>query len=122
MSEARFLDCHVFAYSRRARTPAADYEGQIDEDVKRRRSAELIEHKNRVRDSILAEIVDEKREIVLIPETILENRDIAAHTDSYVEARLLSGSCGACAEKIIGKWVKARPVSHSDGIVYCELI
>lgn len=122
VSEARFLDCHVFAYSRRARTPAADYEGQIDEDVKRQRSAELIEHKNRVRDSILAEIVDEKRELSLIPETILENRDIAAHTDSYVEARLLSGSCGACAENIIGKWVKARPVSHSDGIVYCELI
>ena len=40
--EAEFLQMHVFAYSRRAGTPAAAMAGQIPKAVKKERSAALI--------------------------------------------------------------------------------
>ena len=53
VKEARFLDIHVFAYSRRPGTPAECYDGQIDEQTKHERSRRLITLKNEIRDEIL---------------------------------------------------------------------
>ena len=39
--QAAFLDMHVFAFSPRKGTPAASFEGQIDEETKKERSARL---------------------------------------------------------------------------------
>ncbi len=55
---ARFLDAHVFAYSPRKNTPAATFEGQVPETVKRARSARLIAEKNEIRTSVLAALVE----------------------------------------------------------------
>ncbi len=41
VEEARFMRLHIFRYSKRPGTPAAEMDGQVDEEVKARRSKEL---------------------------------------------------------------------------------
>ena len=113
---ARFLDAHVFAYSRREGTPAAYYEDQIPEEVKRERSARLISFKNKIRASVLDEVVSEGGGLSAIAETF-DGGFYTAHTDAYIEVKFPS-----CDEKLSGELVKLRPVSHKNGIVLCELV
>ena len=114
---ARLLDAHVFAYSRREGTPAALYEGQVDEKTKRARSEKLIKVKNEVRDSVLDEIVACGAPLSVIA----ENEDGAgyytAHSDTYVEVKFKSAR-----SNLSGEMVDVVPVSHKNGVVYAKLI
>lgn len=112
---ARFLDAHVFAYSRREGTPAACYDGQISESVKRERSDVLIRIKNKVRDGVLEEIVKVGEPLSAIAETLDSDGCYTAHSDTYVEIKFLSEN-----KNLTGEIVKLLPVSHKNGIVVCK--
>jgi len=112
---ARFLDAHVFAYSRREGTPAAYYDGQISESVKRERSDMLIKIKNEVRDGVLEEIVKVGEPLSSIAETLDSDGYYTAHSDTYVEIKFSSEN-----KNLTGEIVKLLPVSHKNGIVVCE--
>ena len=114
--EARFIDAHVFAYSRRKGTPAADYPDQIDEPTKRDRSERLIAVCHEVRDSVLSEIVMRGESLSLILETY-DGTAYAAHADNFAEVRVAS-EC----PNLGGEMVKAIPVSHKDGVITAKLI
>ena len=113
---ARFLDAHVFAYSRREGTPAAYYENQIPEEVKRKRSAELIRAKNEIRDSVLDGVVSNSKSLSAIAETLGKDGFYTAHADSYIEVKFPSKN-----KKLSGEIVNLIPVSHKDGIVLCNM-
>lgn len=115
VKEARFIDAHVFAYSRRAGTPAADYDGQIPECEKKRRSAYLIDVKNQVRDSVLDEMVRDAKTLSVILETY-DGTFYSAHSDSFVEVRV------EAEEGLAGEMVDVTPVLHRDGIILGKLI
>ena len=112
--EARFLDAHVFAYSRRAGTVAADMKDQVPESVKRRRSAELIAVKNEVRDSVLDGIVS-AGELDAVLESYSDGR-YTAHSRQFAEISV-AAEAGAT-----GEWVRVRPLHHKDGVIYAELV
>ena len=112
---ARFLDAHVFAYSRREGTPAACYDGQISESVKRERSDVLIRIKNKVRDGVLEEIVKVGEPLSAIAETLDSDGCYTAHSDTYVEIKFLSEN-----KNLTGEIVKLLPVSHKNGKVVCK--
>ena len=114
---ARLLDAHVFAYSRREGTPAAYYDGQIPENIKRERSEKLISVKNEVRDLLLDELVMKKEPLSVIAEVKNKDGYYTAHSDSYVEVKFFSDD-----EDLSGEVLDVIPVSHNDGIVLCELI
>ena len=59
--KVRFDHLGVFTYSREEGTPAYDFEGQIDEDVKEKRRAELMQ----LQEGISAEILGKKKGLVL---------------------------------------------------------
>ena len=109
--EARLLDAHVFAYSKREGTPAATYENQIPEDVKRERSARLIAEKNAVRDSVLDEVVREGKTLSCIAETRDKNGVYTAHSDSYIEVRFEG------EEGLSGDIIDIIPMYHKDGMI-----
>lgn len=111
-----FLDAHVFAYSKREGTPAAYYDNQIPEDIKRERSERLIRIKNEVRDERLACIVKLGEPLSAIAETYTSDGYYTAHSDSYVEIKFESER-----SDLTGKVVKVIPVSHKNGIVLCNL-
>ena len=112
--EARLLDAHVFAYSRREGTPAAERADQVPEDIKRERSARLIAVKNEVRDAVLSNIVERGEPLSVIFET-RRGTCYVGHSDSYVEV--------ACESKddIRGEIHEVIPLSHKDGIVFGKL-
>lgn len=110
-----FIDAHVFAYSQRRGTPAALYDGQIPEEEKRRRSAELIRVKNEVRDSVLEKIVNLGRPLGCILESY-DGEFYTAHSDEFAEVKLRAG------QGLVGEYVKVIPVSHKDGIIFATLI
>ena len=112
--EVGFIDAHVFAYSRRAGTPAATYDGQIPENIKKERSARLIAVKNEVRESVLDEIVKLEEPISVILETY-DGTHYTAHSDTFAEVRI-EAERGLCGEMV---WV--TPVSHENGIIIGKL-
>ena len=116
---ARFLDAHVFAYSRRKNTPAAGYPNQIEEAVKRERSERLIKIKNEVRDSVLDEVIKGGVSLSAVAETLHPGGSYTAHSDSYIEINFKPKSeCLA----LCGEIVNVAPVCHKNGIVYGKMI
>ena len=113
--EVGFIDAHVFAYSKRAGTPAASYSGQIPENVKRERSARLIAVKNEIRDGVLDKIVRAGKPISAILETYGDGY-YTAHSDTFAELRVEAD------EGLSGEMVEVQPLSHKDGIILGKLI
>ena len=113
--ECRFLDVHVFAYSRRRGTPADTFDGQIPEGVKRERSARLIALKNEIREEILGELVERADMLSVIMETRTED-GYTAHSDTFVEVRVLTD-----VSDLVGEIRMVRPLRHADGILYATL-
>ena len=113
--EAGLLDAHVFAYSKRDATPAATYEGQIPEQVKRERSARLIAECARMRDEILSAVVASGEPLSCILESE-QGGVYTAHSDSYIEVRV-KGKSG-----LSGTLVSVKPLSHENGVIQGEII
>ncbi len=112
--EARFIDAHVFAYSRRSGTPAAEYDGQIPESEKKSRSARLIKVKNEVRDQVLSEIVSLGEPLSVVLETF-DNGVYTAHSEAFAEVRV------EAPKGLQGEIADVIPVSHSDGVIVAKL-
>lgn len=112
--EAGLLDAHVFAYSKRDGTPAAEYPDQIPEDIKHERSARLIAECARVRDEVLTRVVSLAKPLP----TIFETKKASAyfgHSDSYIEV------CASSDTDLRGKLVSVIPTSHENGVIYGEI-
>lgn len=85
---ANFLQMHVFAYSRRAGTPAADMANQIPKAIKKERSAALIALGDELRHARLSRALDEPCRPVLF-ETY-ENGIATGHTKEFFEVAVES--------------------------------
>ena len=113
--EVGFLDVHVFAYSRRKDTPAADYPDQIPESIKRERSESLIAVAREVRERTLERIVLEEEYLPVI----FEERDgeyMRGHSDTFVPIAV------RCDTDLRGERRKVRPVSRNSDFIVGELI
>ena len=113
--ECRFLDIHVFAYSRRAGTPADAFRDQIPENVKRERSARLIALKNEIREEILEDLVKGGEGLSVILETRIRD-GYTAHSDTFIEVHVLTD-----IPDLHGEMITVYPISHKDGILYATL-
>lgn len=83
VKQAEFLQIHVFAYSPRRGTPAADMKEQLDGATKKSRSAALIAAGEEARRLRLAKALESPRRIVLFEST--DNGMAFGHTDSFLE-------------------------------------
>ena len=114
VTEARLLDAHVFAFSRREGTEAYGMNGQIDESVKKERSRIMIEAKNKMRDAVLSDIVNSKRPLPSVFES-KSGEYFTAHSDTFAEVRAL------CEKDIRGELLCVIPDYHKDGVIYGKL-
>ncbi len=87
LRDARFLDAHIFAYSHRPGTKTADMLGQIDEAVKRDRSARLIAAQADLHRSLLDEAVAAARPTPVLFET-QQDGWANGHTPAFYEVRV----------------------------------
>ena len=114
VGEAKLLDAHVFAYSKREGTPAADYPDQIPEDIKRERSAALIAECKRVRDEVLDSVVEGGKLLRVIFES-KKGAYLYGHSDSYIE--VCAEGDGKCGELSF-----VQPKLHENGVIYGKII
>ncbi len=89
VKEARFLQTHIFKYSKRAGTPAATMRGQVAEDVKHDRSQRLIALCAEITNDLLCEEIRERpAQTVLFEQTV--DGMWSGHTASFIEVRVHS--------------------------------
>ena len=115
VSEAGLLDAHVFAYSKREGTPAAEYDSQIPEGVKKERSARLIAECARVRDEVLRSVISLGEPLKVIMET-KQGRVFCGHSDSYIEV------CAESDVNLCGRLVSVMPIRCESGKIYGDII
>ena len=85
--KASFLMMHVFPYSKREGTPAAEMNGQIDTTTKKRRVAELSAIGKQIRKDILEKSVNESK-ITKVLFGDYENGFAYGHTDNFIQVRV----------------------------------
>ena len=84
LREAKFLMVHIFPYSKRKGTPAAEMSGQIPTDLKRRRLHELESIAAKTRAELLSEAIASAPVTEVLFETY-ENGTAYGHTDDFLE-------------------------------------
>ena len=87
VDKARFLGIHVFAYSKRAGTPAATMPNQIPEPLKHERSALLIQKQASIKHDILENVIKMNPVTEILPETY-DGQFAYGHTASFIEVRI----------------------------------
>ena len=115
VKEARFLDAHVFTYSKRKNTEAEKFSNQIDESVKKERSEKLMKVVKEVRESVLLDIV--KREDALL--TIFEEKRNGmwyGHTSNFAEILV------ECKNNIQSEAKYVKPITLKDGYLIGKII
>lgn len=113
--KAFFLDMHIFAYSKRKNTPAASYPDQVDESIKKERSAKLIALASRLRDENLDEILASGEPLSVLFET-REGDLMHGHSAEFAEV------CVKTDEELHGVIRQVLPTCKKNGILYGELL
>ena len=94
----------------------------MPEDIKKDRSRRLISHKNEVRDARLSDVIEQGEELLCIAESLDADGRVAMHSESFIEVKSLEKLSECEFSLMCGKWLKMKPLSHRDGILYCEFI
>ncbi len=115
VSKAGLLDAHVFAYSKRRGTPAAEYPGQIPDEVKNERSEALIKEVGRVKLLTLEKIINRQKNIEVVFET-QEDGGYIGHSASYAEVFAES------ERDVRGENLLVKPLYQKNGIIHGEII
>ena len=106
-----FLKVHVFPYSRREGTPAADMEEQIFPEIKNKRKKRLIAVCEAEREKIIKSF--NGKEVEVLVETKTKNGFCSGYTKNYIPI-LLKGNYPA------GEIIKVKGLEYSDGALLSE--
>lgn len=109
VKKAGFLMIHVFPYSKRKGTVAAEMKDQVPENVKKERVAILSQISREIRSKILDEKVANGNEVEVLFETC-ENGFAYGHTSDFIEIKVETD------KKLHGLFRKVKLISH-DGDV-----
>lgn len=84
----KFIHAHIFPYSIRPGTPAAEMPGQLPDNIKNQRVSELYKQQNIIKNELLNKELDRKSVQVLF-ETFKDGIN-TGHSDNYIEYSLES--------------------------------
>jgi threonylcarbamoyladenosine tRNA methylthiotransferase MtaB len=107
-----FYEMHVFQYSRRKGTPAAEMPDQIPHDISARRSADLIAMGNEMSYLYRSEEIGKNVEVLFEEERMIGGKKYCVgHTREYV-------LCAAERSKLAGQLIKGKP----DGFLADDIL
>lgn len=113
--EQRFLHLHIFPYSKRADTPAAQMPNQVPEAIKKERLHRLQEQQDKIKKEILEDFVKKAGTAEVLFESI-DGEYIQGHTKNFIEVRV------KCSENKSGEFLMVK-ITHTDGkAVFGEII
>lgn len=85
--DARFLRLHVFPYSPRPGTPAADFPDQVEGEEKHRRVRELVKVGREVARDLLSDLITAKTPLSVLFET-RDGEYMTGHSENYIEVKV----------------------------------
>ncbi len=111
-----FLHLHIFAYSKRPRTVAAEMDGQIPEHIKSERLHILSEIAKEEKIKFLQGMVNRGKEISVLVET--DNGEyLSGHSECFAECIIKKSSAGS----LKGRIVRVIPRRVENEELICEL-
>ena len=110
----RFLDMHIFAYSKRKNTPAASYKNQIPDAEKKTRSQRLHAIQREITQSVLDSATKIGRPLSVLFETYRDGI-WTGHSDSYIEV------CVKDERDLHAQLLDVIPKKAKDGKIWGEL-
>lgn len=128
--KTQFLHLHIFPFSRRPGTEAADMPNQVSRDVIKRRVARLSEQQKRVKKDILSNIVrscDENGFQHILVETVSDDGVLTGHNECFAEfsvdlnEKILSGCSLNTLKKLRGTIVNVRALYSDENTVFAVL-
>lgn len=113
--KVQFSKIHVFPYSPKKGTPAAERKDQILNSIKQERSKKLIELSDKMANDFMSKYIDKSVE-VLFERNINENQ-YEGHTGNYI--KVVGSSCEDVSNKIVNVKIKSVEYEHIVGL--CEI-
>lgn len=114
MKEISFSEAHIFPYSARKGTKAADFPGQLEKKVKNERAKKMIELSYKLHNEYLSAFIGETKEVLFERKT--KDGFLEGHLSNYICVRVKSG------EDLSHKFALVKIDSVKDGIAYGDLI
>ena len=112
---ANFLMIHVFPFSARKGTPAAKMGDQVPQEIKKKRSAELIALEKGIRAAEFDRILTQNGTHTVLFESF-ENGFAYGHTPDFLEVKVES------ARPIHSEVLKVKLVSHNGETFFAEIV
>ncbi len=115
IKKARFLMAHIFPYSEREGTPAAEMPNSVPVEIRRERAGKLTEVQISVRNTMLDEIVASEPIVNVLFETY-SNGKAHGHTDNFLEVSVESQN------DIHGQIHEVKLTSHENGVCHGNFV
>lgn len=113
--EEKFLHLHIFPYSKRAGTPAAEMKCQVPDAVKKERLHRLERLQAEIKNELLYSFVEINDTVEVLFESF-DGEYILGHTPNFIEVKAISN----CSRS--GEFITVKP-THTDGeFVFGEII
>jgi threonylcarbamoyladenosine tRNA methylthiotransferase MtaB len=110
--EIEFSKLHVFRYSTRPQTTAADMSDAVDHETKRDRSKRLIDLGNQIRQWFLAAHLHRPLEVLVEEERVSDGVDVCSgQTDDYVRVRFEAKGLLGSMTTVEGRRVRADGIA-----------
>ncbi|MBO7288723.1 MAG: tRNA (N(6)-L-threonylcarbamoyladenosine(37)-C(2))-methylthiotransferase MtaB [Clostridia bacterium] len=110
MKEISFSEAHIFPYSARKGTKAADFPGQLEKKVKNERAKKMIELSKKLHNEYLSAFIGETKEVLFERKT--KDGFLEGHLSNYICVRVKSN------EDLAHKFALVKIDSVKDGIAY----
>lgn len=111
-----FSKVHVFKYSPRKGTPAAEFKNQIDGNIKNERSKTLIQLTDNLTKEFHEKFLDKTIEVLIEDDLDMESNMCHGYSSNYIRALVKSNST------LNGQIIKVKPISIQGENFICEVI
>ena len=112
--EEEFLHLHIFPYSKRSGTVAAEMKGQVPEEIKKQRLHILESEQGKIKQAILERFAKENESAEVLFETY-DGEYMLGHTNNFIEVKAKSD----CS--LSGRFVSVKLKSSDNEFVYGEI-
>lgn len=108
MREHPFVHAHVFSYSKRKGTPAAEMSGQISEEIKAERSARFIREEKEILQRHAEKVIKDGKKVTVLFEST-DGDNIFGHTEDFFEVGVPVGQAAS------GEYKKVLLTGYENG-------
>ena len=111
VKKVRFSHVHVFPFSPKKGTPAADYPDQIAKPIKHRRAETLIGIAEQIKQEIFSSCINEVHEV--LTETVGTDGSALGYTENYLRTVIKDAD-------LVNEIVRVRIVAQQSGYLLAE--